>query len=341
MSVFHASNYVNFKMNGEHYILPKSVIQKMGIFNVLEDCNSEDILSIDVDLDRGDIDDIFNLISENDLGIIFNTSENEKGKIYTPTVILEKVIRMIHGMKYLAIEIDYIKKFAIALVYPYTLNNDILSIKLFELFKTIPYDGEMKFIIETAIDEKMYEFKNKRDEKILNTINIIRNDASFPENFKYAIIKLLIAQNIYFYSSYSAIANIAKDKNELELLQEGNKFNIFGHNNIDDDLKTLQEEFTSDVKIIKKIEIEIDYDNNWIIYINNQKIMINQKNIYTYEDELNKIKIDKNASFLKKVTVEKKHHFRDYVFSTQNKLHLRIHSFHIYLPFLVESIMNS
>jgi hypothetical protein len=323
-SKYYADNYINFKINGKDYILSKNITEKMGIFNVIEDCNSSDTLNIDVDLERDDIDDIFNLISGQDIE-----------KDYS----IASCIKIITGMKYLTVELRYIETFSKCFIKQYSEERHALAIEIFNTFKTIPYNQEMKYIVKLAIDKQLFKATSHRPEINSDMINIIKNDTYFTNDFKYAIIKLLIAQYVYF--SIIGIPNISISfsNEQIKALQEGIKIVDFrNYEMIANNLKEMCYKCTSNIIHIEKMEISVDSDNNWIMHINDQKYILNN-DIYTYGDELENLKIPEDDPLFSKITVIPG--LSKYIVKFEiDKLDIRISEHEFYPSFIHNYVMS-
>jgi hypothetical protein len=340
-SKFSPDHLVFFKINNVNYVLHKDITKRMGIFNVITDCQTSEKLELVMDLEIKYIDMIFEIVSDNIEKIQFK---------------LDKAIDIIICMKYLSTDIKYIDIFCETMIN--YLNGaskyDPLAVQLFELFKNKPYREEMKYIFYMALRNNMFlcpEIGPGVDwNNIPSCIQLIKNDNNFLFDFKHDIIKLLVSQHIGVlldgtYPDYDNIFPVAINKNDIlndSVLGKTRICHSSSHHGLD--LNRLKFYYVRKNDKMGNLEFFFDDDFNCYLNIDDKKILLEKKDVIVFNDNLKQLKIHENEKILKNMTIKNNDRIvnnNNSIVQKNQDILIYISIFHVYASFIASNIMNN
>uniref|UniRef100_A0A6C0C8J4 Uncharacterized protein n=1 Tax=viral metagenome TaxID=1070528 RepID=A0A6C0C8J4_9ZZZZ len=98
MNDFNPQNATLFKINGIKYLLHNHILKKMVVFNVLEDCDDNEIIELNWN------------ISPQKVNIVLHIVNSENYKLIIPGDDLSNYLEIIAFMKYLGVSPKIMKK---------------------------------------------------------------------------------------------------------------------------------------------------------------------------------------------------------------------------------------
>jgi hypothetical protein len=346
MSSFSPDNFIFFKINGNSYLLNKKITRKMGIFNVINDCpDSSEILEFEMNLEIKYIDLIFEMVSQNIEHIQLDSQALDGifEDIDIHDLPLDKIINIIIGMKYLAIDIKYIDAFCVDIIYDLCAKpmDGILAMYLLEFFKTVPPNEEMKYIIDVAIENFVFTMKISEGYDILKSINIIKNDKYYPDNFKYKIIKLLILQHVGTSHSYKYPNLYTK----LTVHVPGNSFSLLKNNIVANEVGSssyIERDNLCNLygipSVIDPFVFYLDDNDNYWVIMDDNKIKLRNNDISIYSHVLEYFKVEKTEKYIANIRYIYMH-IKDPI--KLDTMYIYVNIFHAYIEFIMLNIMKN
>jgi len=204
MSKFSSKNIVRFKLNDIEYALYDHIIKDWAIFNVLMDCEVNDILELKWDISFKNVEAIFSFICEYD----FELSNQEH---------METCIEIISFMRYIGVREALIQEFVRDMTSGGTIPEYI------DQCCKITYDDSMLCVFDVILKNRAEKlgFQNRMFKKICAT--------DFPDEAKIYILRNLIIPRInrLMYENHILIESSCKFMHTCELHDKCKIIKIF------------------------------------------------------------------------------------------------------------------